>query len=117
MQRIRNRYGTLEDRRKKQDLLQAYKIFTGKDRVDPDTLFKRVGTTATRATRFTADPMNIVEERSRLDVRKHSYAVHVASDWNKLNPDAKKSTSVLIFKNALKNHFNPTGREVEGRRS
>ena len=63
----------------------------------------------TRATRFTADPMNIVEEGSRLDTRKYSYAVRVASEWNKLNPDTKNSQTVPIFKNALKNHFNPTG--------
>ena len=109
---------TLECRRNKQDLLQAYKIFKGKDKVDPDQLLTRVGTApTTRATRFTADPMNIVEERSRLDIRKYSYAVRVASEWNKLKPDTKTSQTVPIFKNALKNHFNPTGRMVEDRRS
>ena len=109
---------TLECRRNKQDLLQAYKIFKGKDKVDPDLLFTRVGAAhTTRATRFTADPMNIVEERSRLDIRKYSYAVRVASEWNKLKPDTKTSQTVPIFKNALKNHFNPTGRMVEDRRS
>ena len=107
---------TLESRRKKQDLLQAYKIFSGKDKVDPDRMFKTVGTNSTRATRFTADPMNIVEERSRLDVRKYSYTVRTANEWNKLNPDAKTSRSVPIFKNALTKHFNHTGLEVEGLR-
>ena len=36
---------TLECRRNKQDLLQAYKIFKGKDKVDPDQLFTAVYST------------------------------------------------------------------------
>ena len=42
--------------------------------------------------------------------------VRTANEWNKLNPDAKTSRSVPIFKNALTKHFNHTGLEVEGLR-
>ena len=55
----------------------------------------------------------IVEECSRLDVRKYSYTVRMANEWNKVNPDAKKSRSVPIFKNALTKHFNHTGLEED----
>ena len=63
---------TLEKRRVKQDLLQAYKIFTGQDRIRQDVLFTTTGENYTRQTRFTADPLNIVETLYRLDVRKNS---------------------------------------------
>ena len=106
---------TLEKRREKQDLLQTYKILHGVDKVDPSSLFTLTGPATGRTTRFTADPMNIVEERSRLDIRKNSYAVRVANKWNKLDPEAKMSRSAPALKRIL-TLKNLTGREVEGPR-
>ena len=106
---------TLEKRRTKQDLLQTYKILHGVDIVDLRSLFTLTGPVIGRTTRFTADPMNIVEERSRLDIRKNSFAVRVASEWNKLDPEAKKSRTAPALKRLL-THNNFTGREVEGPR-
>ena len=80
---------TLEERRRKQDLLQAYKICSGKDRVWPELLFTRVGENPDRRTRFTYDRLNITVKRSRLDKRKNSYAVRVAEEWNDLGQSAK----------------------------
>ena len=104
---------TLEERRRKQDLAQAYKILSGKDRLRPETLFEQVGENPGRHTRFTADPLNIVEKRSRLDLRKNSYALRVAKDWNELSREAKTSRTVHTFKNAVRNPLF-TGREVDG---
>ena len=104
---------TLETRRTRQDLLQAYKIFSGKDRIKYDSLFTTTGANSTRQTRFTIDPLNIVEKRSRLDVRKNSYAVRVADNWNKLSHEVKTSRSVPVFKNAITSTVY-TGRAVEG---
>ena len=106
---------TLETRRTRQDLLQAYKIFCGKDRIRHDSLFTTTGTNSTRQTRFTVDPLNIVEKRSRLDVRKNSYAVRVADNWNKLSHEVKTSRSVPVFKNAIMPTV-CTGRQVDGHR-
>ena len=102
---------TLEERRRKQDLLQTYKICSGKDKVDPELLFTRIGQEPNRQTRFTADPMNIVTKRSRLDIRKNSYAVRASEEWNALSQSTKTSRSVQIFKNAIKTPHN-SGREV-----
>ena len=93
---------TLEDRRNKQDLTQAYKILSGKDNVRPDLLFKQIGDEPVRMTRFTTDPLNMAISRSRLDTRKNSYAVRVAGEWNTLSHETKSSRSVAIFKNAIK---------------
>ena len=107
---------TIEERRRQQDLLQVYKICTGKDRVRPETLFNRIGALPeTRNTRFTSDPLNNTVNRTRLDIRKHSYTVRVASDWNSLSSKAKSSGSVSIFKNAIK-HMHYPGRQVDGPR-
>ena len=106
---------TLEQRRVKQDILQAYKILNGVDKVDPDRLFNLTGPVSGRLTRFTADPNNILEDRSRLEIRKHSYAVRTASQWNKLEADMKNSCSVNVLKRALTTN-NLTGREVDGPR-
>lgn len=92
---------TLEQRRVKQDILQAYKILKGVDKVDPDKIFNLTGPVHGRQTCFTADPNNILEDRSRLEIRKHSYAVRVASHWNKLEPDTKNSRSVNVLKRIL----------------
>ena len=52
---------TLEERRKQQDLLQTYKICNGKDRVRPEILFEKIGDHPERNTRYTSDPLNILE--------------------------------------------------------
>ena len=104
---------TLEERRRKQDLLQTYKICNGKDRIKPELLFTRVGVNPDRQTRFTTDPLNITVKRSRLETRKNSYAVKVAGDWNALIHDTKTSRTVTSFKKAIKNSHH-TGRPVDG---
>ena len=92
---------SLEERRRKQDLLQAYKILSGKDNVRPELLFTRVGAQPERMTRFTNDPLNLTVNRCRLDIRKNSYATRVTEDWNKLSHKTKTSTSVAMFKSAI----------------
>ena len=95
---------TLEERRRKQDLLQVYKICSGKDRVQPDLLFTNIGSNPDKHTHFTAGPLNITVKRSRLHIRKNSYAVRVAEDWNDLSHNKTTSRSVAMLKNAIKNH-------------
>ena len=80
---------TPEERRRKQDLLQTYKICSGKDKVERDLLFTRIGQAPNRQTRFTADPLNIVTKHSRLDIRKNSYPVWVSEEWNALSQSTK----------------------------
>ena len=59
---------TLEERRKQQDLLQVYKICSGKDRIRPDILFKKIGDHPDRNTRFTSEPLNLIVSRPNLDI-------------------------------------------------
>jgi len=96
---------TLEMRRRKQDMTETFKIMSGRDRVDRETIFSCVD--ATRATRNRSDPLNIQQKRSRLDIRKYSFAARVAEDWNRLSSEVKNSKSVPSFKNAINNLFTP----------
>ena len=75
-------------------------------------MFEQIGENPGRHMRFTADPLNIVEKRSRLDLRKNSYALRVAKDWNELSHVVKTSRTVHTFKNAVRNPLY-TGREVD----
>ena len=59
---------TLEERRKQQDLLQVYKICSGKDRIRPDILFKKIGDHPDRNTRFTSEPLILIVSRPNLDI-------------------------------------------------
>jgi hypothetical protein len=49
---------TLEERRHQADMVQTYKIVTGKDMVKSETWFQSVAVTG-RATRSADDPLNI----------------------------------------------------------
>ena len=53
---------TLEDRRMHQDMVQVYRIITGKDKVDPHSMFVFYGEQQ-RPTRMGSYPWNIVEPR------------------------------------------------------
>ena len=93
---------TLEERRMKQDLIQAYKIMRKVDRVKPDLLFNKVEAGPGRVTRGRSDPENVIAKRSSLEVRKHSYSVRVVEKWNGLDHGTKMARSVSGFKAAIK---------------
>ena len=88
---------TLEDRRVRQDQILVYRIITGKDRVDPHTLFQFYGVTA-RPTRTSSYPWNIIEPRSRTELRRNYFTNRVASIWNALPVEVKSAPTVNSFK-------------------
>ena len=64
---------TLEERRKYLDMLQTYKVMTGKDNVDRATWFD-MASSGQRATRQAADPLNIRPKAARLEVRRQFFS-------------------------------------------
>ena len=64
---------TLTERRHQTDMLQTYKILTGKDRVKSGSLFVMASANE-RATRSSADPMNLRVPASRLEIRRNYYS-------------------------------------------
>ena len=60
---------TLEERRHQLDMLQAYKILTGKDKVNKEIWFKSTCESG-RDTRAAADPLNLRFPTPRLELRR-----------------------------------------------
>ena len=84
---------TLEERRHQADMAMVYKVLTGKDQADPPEWFTMAGE-ALRATRTTADPLNIRVRHGRLDIRSQFFTVRVTDLWNQVPSDIKKSRTI-----------------------
>jgi hypothetical protein len=72
---------TLEERRHQMDMLQTYKILSGKEKVDPSSWFT-MASDSERVTRQSADPLNIRPATPRLDIRRYFYSQRVVDSWN-----------------------------------
>jgi hypothetical protein len=86
---------TLRERRKINDMAQAYKLTSGRDRVDSVRLFNYV---PAGRTRMAADPLNIRPEFTRTDVRKNFFSQRIVTEWNKIPNEIKTSSNVQLFK-------------------
>ncbi len=94
---------TLDQRRKRFDLIQTFKIIRGYYKVEADT--NLVGSEVARPTRLTAYRDNIIPKHSRMDLRQNFYSNRVANQWNSLPLDIKEAKSINIFKNLLDEHL------------
>jgi hypothetical protein len=94
---------TLEERRHQADMLQVYKILTGKDNVRSECWFRMAAAGAIR-TRQAAGVMNILKPRSRLEVRGNFFSVRVADSWNSVPESIKMSRTIGQFKRQYKKY-------------
>ena len=93
---------SLENRRRYFDLIETYKCIKGISNVKYRTWFTLVGDMVRRETRGSSSPLNIVPNRSRLDIRKHFFSSRVIPDWNNLPNEIKERNSLQSFKNEVK---------------
>ena len=91
---------TLEERRRKQDLTQTFKILKGIDQVKPNKIFQSQTDGHQRVTRNT-DPLNLLVPAARTDLRMYSFQLRAAKAWNSLDKKTKEVTSLAAFKNAI----------------
>ena len=95
---------TLEERRERGDLIQAYKVLTGKERVSFETWFQMCAALEDRTgTRARAGMFNVERLEGRLELRKNFWSVRVADKWNQLPDLVKSANTVNSFKNGLDN--------------
>ena len=80
---------TLEKRHNRADLLEVYKIMTGKEGLDKNKLFN-LNERESRGHQF-----KIVKKQVRLDVRKYSFSNRIVERWNKLPRDVVMTYSRL----------------------
>ena len=78
------------------DLILVWKIFNGKCAIRPTDLFERSYSHITRGHAF-----KIQVDRSRLEIRKRSFACRVVPFWNNLASDTVIATSLNRFKSLL----------------
>ena len=94
---------TLELRRRKKDLVQAYRIWNGIDKIQ-GLNFIKVSEHHNQNTR-SAIKENFVLPHARLNQRKNFFSVRVVQDWNKLPVKIQKAVSVQSFKSQLRDHI------------
>ena len=87
---------TLRERRIRGDVIETFKIMTGKN-VDRSQFFP-FSTCEYQLRRHT---VKLSKQRTSLDVRKYPFSQRVVQEWNKLSQDGVEATSVNQFKNRL----------------
>ena len=93
---------TLEESRKRGDLIRMYGIKTGKDSVEISTWFTP-GQKGALSTRLVTGCLNVEKRRGKNEVRNNIWSISVIDTWNSLPDYVKASPDVNTFKNSIDN--------------
>ena len=85
---------TLEDRRKRGDMIEVFKFLKDINKTDSGQWFHLANNVRTRGHR-----LKLVKNRSRLDIRKNFFSQRVVNDWNSLPEVVVEAESINSFKN------------------
>jgi len=96
---------TLERRRIRGDLIETYKILTGKEKVNMEQFFELSNT----GHNLRGHNKKLAVNRCRLDTRKYFFSNRVVRYWNDLTQKIVDSESVNVFKNRLDQHWQDMG--------
>ena len=95
---------SLETRRRKADLIQAFKIIRGFNDVDRSTWFEFANQNNTVIqTRSSSHPLNLRKKRCNTEIKKNFFSNRVVDDWNALPSHVKESSTIKLFKANLTN--------------
>jgi hypothetical protein len=83
---------TLETRRLRGDLIEAFKIMKGLQNVEPSTFFKIT------ASQTRGHALKLFKPTCRLDIRKYGFSHRVITEWNRLSTDDIACDTVNSFK-------------------
>jgi len=87
---------TLKRRRTIRDLVMTYKIIHGHVNLNFDLFFEYAPNVGTRGHSY-----KLLVKRSRLDIRKHFFAIRIVPVWNSLPASVVDSETPQIFKSRL----------------
>ena len=93
---------TLETRRKRGDMIQTYRILSGKDKVSYSTWFTLAGQAPANdmtRTRSETGFQNIKRIEAKGEVRRNTFAPIVVAPWKALSIEVKLAPTVNTFKN------------------
>ena len=88
------RLTALEERRMRRDLIEAYKIITGKEAVDREHFFQL----SSCEYNLRGHSMKLSKQRPSIDVRKFFFRQRVVNEWNLLPQEVVDATSVNQFR-------------------
>ena len=94
----------IEDRAVRGDMIETFKILTGKLNVDPAHFFEH-NTGVTRG-----HHMKLQKKRCTLKARAKTLSNRVVSEWNRLPAEVVSASSTNAFKAKLDQHWVTTGR-------
>jgi len=104
-ERLRDlRLFSLERRRLRSDLIEAYKMIRGLDRVDSESIFPRMVKTGTQG-----HSSKLWDDRYRTDVRGRFFTQRVVRAWNALPVTVMDSPTLREFKWSLDKHMDDNG--------
>jgi Reverse transcriptase (RNA-dependent DNA polymerase)/Endonuclease-reverse transcriptase len=98
-------FTTLERRRCRGDLIEAYKILTGKERVDSQRFFRFSQT----GHDLRGHSMKLAVASCHTEVRRHFFSHRVVQHWNGLPQHVVDAQTVNAFKNRLDKHWQDMG--------
>ena len=88
---------TLEERRVRGDMIETYKIISGKENINSDKFFQlRPDRKGPRAI-----DKKIFKKYAKKEVRRYSFALRVTNGWNGLTNDIVKARKTSEFKARL----------------
>lgn len=96
---------TLEQRRKRGDLIEIYKLMTGKEKIEYQQFFEKTAT----GHDLRGHTMKLATRQSSRDIRKNFFSVRGVKSWNSLPQNVIEAVSTNAFKNRLDEYCKDTG--------
>lgn len=96
---------TLETRRLRGDMLETFKIISGKENLDKEIFFRFDKDSITRGHNY-----KLIKPRSNLNARKFSFGHRVVDEWNNLPWEVVNSGNMNQFKARIDRHFKRIGK-------
>jgi len=96
---------TLKRRRTRGDLLETYKILSGKENVNSETFFRL----SDSGRYLRGHSLKLYKRHCRLDIRKFFFSQIVVNNWNSLQEYIVNASSVYSFKKRLDNYYEGMG--------
>ncbi len=87
---------SLERRRMRGDLIETYKLLTGKEDIDYRQFFQKAETGQLRG-----NSMKLYKKNVKLELRRNFFSQRVVEKWNMLPEDIVSAPSITSFKKKL----------------
>ena len=91
---------SLYNRRLRGDMIQVFKIVTGRDRIDGEKLLPQAQEVRTRG-----HARKLAKKRGRLNIRKYSFGLRVVNEWNALPEWVVNAKDINTFKDNIDKHW------------